>query len=229
MSEPTNHDLVVIVGAGPRLGRSIATAFGQRGARVVMLARDADRLAGIARDVSAETGARVDTITADAADEAALREAFGQIRSRHGDPTVLVHNPSIAVEAPPTRTPPDALLDGLRLAAGSLLVSAQEVAPAMRTAGAGTILVTGSGAATTGSTWSATLAAQKAVVRNLAFSLADELDDDGIRVATVTIRGLLGATGFEPDRIAAEYVRLHDLAADGGEQWQREHVWERAR
>lgn len=219
MPEPfgTSPELAVILGAGPGLGRAVAAAFAERGDRVVLLARDPGRLDELADEVGAEA-----TVAVDATDEGALRAAFADIRSRYGDPTVLVHNPSVAYEAPPTETPLRALMDGLALAAGSLLVAAQEVAPAMRTAGRGTILVTGSGSAKTGSTWSAALAVQKAAVRNLALSLAAELRTDGVRVVTVTIDGLLGTPGFEHERIAAEYVRL---ATQPDQAWNPEVTW----
>lgn len=203
----SDEELVVLLGAGPGLGRAISAAFARDGARVVLLARDEQRL----RELAEETGA-AGWVSADVRDERALRAAFAAIRERHGNPSVLVHNPSVAYEAPPTSTPLAELKNGLLLAAGSLLVAIQEVAGTMRAARSGTILVTGSGAARTGSTWSASLAAQKAAVRNLTLSAADELGPDGIHVATITINGLLGSPGFEPEQIAAEYVRLHQHA-----------------
>lgn len=219
MQEPfdTPPELVVILGAGPGLGRAVAAAFSEHGDQVVLLARDAVRLETLAGEVDAAA-----RIAVDATDERALRSAFSDIRSRYGDPTVLVHNPSVPYEAPPTRTPLPALMDGFALAAGSLLVAAQEVAQAMRAAGHGTILVTGSGSAATGSTWSASLAAQKSAVRNLALSLAAELGPDGIRVATITIDGMLGSPGFERERIAGEYVRL---VTQRDENWNPEVTW----
>jgi NAD(P)-dependent dehydrogenase (short-subunit alcohol dehydrogenase family) len=198
---------VVIVGAGPGLGRAIGAAFVAEDADVVLVARNEERLRALADDIGA-----AGYVSADVGDEAALRAALDTIHQRHGTTDVVVHNPSIAFEAAPTNTPLSALLDGFRVAAGSLLVTIQQVAPAMRTRGHGTILVTGSGAGLTGSTWSASLAAQKAAVRNLAFSAAAELEPDGVKVATITINGLLGTPGFEVDRIAPEYVRLHKLA-----------------
>lgn len=203
----SDENLVVIVGAGPGLGGAVAAAFAHGGARVVLLARDEQRLRALAE----ETGA-AGWVSADVTDERALRDAFATIRERYGYPGVLVHNPSVAYEAPPTRTPVAELHNGLALAAGSLLIAIQEVAGAMRAAHSGTILVTGSGTALTGSTWSAGLAAQKAAVRNLTLSAAAELEPEGIHVATITINGLLNTPGFEPEHIAAEYVRLHQRA-----------------
>lgn len=212
-------DLVVVIGAGPGLGQAIGQAFAERGAQVVLLARDERRLSEIAGAVGA------DHLPVDVTDEPALRAAFESIRNSHGDPTVLVHNPSIAFEAPATETPLEALMAGCRLAAGALLVAAQEVVPAMRAAGRGTILVTGSIAALTGSTWSAALAAQKAAARNLALSLAAELSPAGIRVATVTINGTLGTPGFEPHQIAETYADLASAPATAN--WRPEVQWPR--
>lgn len=215
-----DSDLVVVLGAGPGLGRAVGAAFAKRGARVVLVARDRERLERLVTAIAGVSG-----IAADVADEPALLSAFASIRSEHGDPTVLVHNPSIAYESPASRTPRAALMDGFALAAGSLLVAAQEVLPAMRASGRGTILVTGSGSAKAGSTWSAALAAQKAAVRNLSFSLAAELAPEGIHVVTITIAGNLGTPGFEHDRIAALYVRLHDATDTSGPPWAPEINW----
>lgn len=215
-------DLAVVLGAGPGLGEAVATALAEHGARVALIARDAGRLGALADRIATATGRDAIAVPVDATDETGLREALTGLRKSYGQPAVLVHNPSHAFEAPPTRTPLAELMAGVRLAAGSLLVAAQELAPGMRAAGTGTILVTGSGAALTGSTWSASLAAQKAAVRNLALSLAAELEPDGVRVVTVTIRGTLGTPGFELDRIAAEYVRL---ASTPDEPWRPEVSW----
>ena len=195
--------VVVVLGAGPGLGRAIGKAFAEYGAKVSLMARNSGRLARISAEIGAAGFAAIDVT-----DEAALRAAFASVRESLGDPTVLVHNPSIAIEGAATETARSDFMAGLELAAGSLLIAAQEVAPAMRRAGRGTILVTGSEAALAGSTWSAALAVQKSAVRNLAFSLAAELGQDGVHVSTITIHGTLGTPGFEPDRIAAEYVRL---------------------
>jgi short-subunit dehydrogenase len=212
------HELVVVVGAGPRLGRAIAAAFAERAVSVVLIARTEQRLRETVANI-----AGAGYLAADVTDERALRSAFDSIRERYGDPAVLIHNPSTAFEAPATETPLHVLMDGFRLAAGSLLVAAQQVAPGMRKAGHGTILVTGNAAAITGSTWSAALAAQKAAARNLTMSLAAELGPAGIHVATVTIDGILGRPGFEPERIAARYAEL--AAIPSGASWQSEVYW----
>jgi short-subunit dehydrogenase len=74
----------------------------------------------------------------------------------------------------------------------------------------GTILLTGGGLALHPHPKYSSMAVGKAGIRNLAFSLAAELEPAGIHVATVTISGIVRpGTPFDPDKIAEVYWRLH--------------------
>jgi short-subunit dehydrogenase len=103
---------------------------------------------------------------------------------------------------------------------GALLVAAQHVAPAMRTAGRGTILVTGSALEFRATAAYAGLAVQKAAVRSLTLTLAEELRPVGIHVATVTVEGLIQpGTHYDPERIAEQFWDLH---AEPRDSWRTE-------
>ena len=82
----------------------------------------------------------------------------------------------------------------------------QVAAPAMRAAGAGTILFTGGGWADhPGPAWG-TVSLGKAALRPAATMLGAELAGDGVRVASITIAGQIQpGTPFSPDRIAEKY------------------------
>ena len=218
-------DVAVVMGAGPRLGRAVATALARRGAAVALLARSAARLSELAGEVGAAGPGRALPVAVDLADEESVRTAFAMVRKELGDPTIVVHNPSVTIEGTATTTPYGALMSALRTSLGSLLVAAQEVAPAMRAAGRGTIVATGSQAALAGSTWSAAVGVQKAAVRNLVLSLAAELGGSGVHVATVTVMGTLGRPGFEVDAIAEEYTRLVDETGGPPDRWRTEVAW----
>ena len=218
-------DVAVVMGAGPRLGRAVAAALARRGAAVALLARSAVRLADLAGEVGAAGPGRTLPVAVDLAEEESVRAAFAMVRRELGDPTVVVHNPSVTIEAAATATQYGALMQALRTSLGSLLVAAQEAAPAMRAAGRGTILATGSQAALAGSTWSAAVGVQKAAVRNLVLSLAAELAGAGVHVATVTVMGSLGRPGFEVDAIAEEYTRLVDETRGPPDRWRTEVAW----
>jgi NAD(P)-dependent dehydrogenase (short-subunit alcohol dehydrogenase family) len=82
--------------------------------------------------------------------------------------------------------------------------------PAMRSAGRGTVLLTGSVAAEKPSVSAATVGVAKAALRNLGLSLHSELAPDGIQAVTVTIRGVLqGARALDVNEIADYYWALH--------------------
>lgn len=200
---------VVIVGAGPGLGLAIARRFARDGFSVALVARNGQRLAGMVEELR-DAGGSGHAFVADAADPEELRSALAAVRSALGDPSVLVHHVSVPVAGTPTKVSYADFSRGLAGGIGALLVAAQEVVPAMRAVRRGTILVTGSGLAFNASASYCGLAVQKAGVRALALSMAQELRPAGIHVATVTVEGLIQPEGYyDPDRIAEEFWGLH--------------------
>ena len=210
-------DTVVIVGAGPGLGLAVARRFVREGAAVALIARNPQRLAGMVEELRAHAvqGSSAAAFVADASEQAELRAALASVRAALGDPTVLVHHLSIPVPGAPTGMPYEDFMAGLAGGIGALLVAAQELVPAMRAAGRGTVLVTGGGLAFSPSVQNAGIAVQKAGVRSLALSMAKELQPAGIHVATVTVLGVLQPGGYyDPDRVAEVYWEVHNEPPD---------------
>jgi NAD(P)-dependent dehydrogenase (short-subunit alcohol dehydrogenase family) len=205
---------VVIVGAGPGLGLAIARRFARDGSSVALVARSGQRLASMVEELR-DAGGTGHAFVADAADPGELRSALSAVRTALGDPQVLVHHVSVPVGGTPTNIPYPDFARGLAGGVGALLVAAQHVVPAMRTAGRGTILVTGSGLAFRATPPFAGLAVQKAAVRSLTLTLAEELRPAGIHVATVTVEGLIQpGTHYDPDLIAEQFWALHTEPRD---------------
>jgi NAD(P)-dependent dehydrogenase (short-subunit alcohol dehydrogenase family) len=201
--------VLVVVAAGPGLGRAVARRFAREGWAVGLVARSTDKLTDLVAEVTAAGASVVGTAAADAGDETALRAAMAALRAELGDPTVLVYNGSAYVEGSPTTLPVGRLRLALDVGVVGALVAAQEVAPAMRAAGSGTVLLTGSVAADRGSTSATAVGVAKAGLRNLALSLHKELAPDGVRALTVTIDGVLsGPKALDVDAIAELYWRL---------------------
>jgi short-subunit dehydrogenase len=215
---------LVVVAAGPRLGRSVALRFAAEGYDVALVGRSTEALAPLAEEV-ASAGVRVQAVAADVADESSLRAAMAEVRSALGDPEVLVYNGSEYVEGRATAVDYERFVHGLLVGVGGALVAVQEVAPAMRARRRGTILLTGSEAALRPSVDAAGLGVAKAGLRNLAMSAAADLSGDGVHVTTVTIRGVLKVgTFFDPDSVAEHYWRLH---AQEAPDWEPEFVLSR--
>lgn len=211
-----------VVGAGPGLSQAVARRFAREGFRVALLARRPEALEGYVAELRA-AGADAHGFAADAGDPASLQAAFARAAAQLGAPEVLVYNAAALVPGVPSALDPHALLDQLKVNVVGALVSAQQVIPAMRERGRGTILLTGGGLALNPQPQYAALALGKAAMRNLCFSLAFELEPEHIHVATVTVGGYIQpGTRFDPDDIAAEYWRLH-TQPEG--EWEREVVY----
>jgi NAD(P)-dependent dehydrogenase (short-subunit alcohol dehydrogenase family) len=213
------NGVCAVVGVGPGLGMALCRRFGREGLRIAVLARRFEPLRQAAEALAAE-GITAQPIAADAGSTESLEHAFGVVRETMGDPEVLIYNAAVLRQGAPLSLPAAELVETFKTNVAGALVAAQQVAPAMRRRGSGTILLTGGGLAIDPWPKYASLAVGKAGLRNLALSLAKELEPASIHVATVTIRGNIAPdTRFDPERIAQEYWRLHRQAR---ESWQRE-------
>lgn len=197
----TTQPLCTIVGMGRGISYSVARRFAAEGFRIGMVARDAGLLAQLEVEIPGSRG-----VAADAGDESSLRSALGEL----GAAEVLVYNASSGHSAPPSSLAIEEAVADFRVNALGAVVAVQESAAAMRATGKGTILLTGGGLALGPMAQVASLSMGKAALRNLAGSLAEELEPFGIHVATITVCGFVQpGTHFDPDRIADVYWTLH--------------------
>lgn len=212
-----SNPVIVVVGAGPGLGASIARRFGSEGYDVALIARSQEKLETLGRDLQ-QAGITTGWSAVDITDDAALSEAITRFGGHAGHLDVLHFNPSVFRQKTPLELTPDELLDDVRLGAAALLTAVQAARPFMR-AGA-RITVTGSVAADNPWNEAASLGVQKAALRNLVRSVDATLAPDGIRAMTLTVRGTLAPdTRFSPDLVAEA---LHRAATVPEESWQVE-------
>jgi short-subunit dehydrogenase len=199
----------LIIGAGPGIGHAVGAAFAREGYDIALAARHADKLRPLQASIE-KAGAAAKIYGVDAGNEPSLRQMFADVRKDFGDPEVVVYNPAAHAIGKPTALNSEQLAADFRVNVTGALISAQEAAPAMKTRGRGTILLTGGGFAHEPAANYASLSLGKAALRNLTFSLAQELGAFGIHVATVTVYGFVqSGTHFDPARIADAYLRLH--------------------
>ncbi len=170
----------VVTGVGPGTGAALVRRFAADGYRVAMLARDAARLEALAQEVPSARSFPVDV-----ADLDALRGTLARVRAELGVPSVLLHNAVAGGFGTFDTVKPEALEHRFRVNVTSLLVLAQELAPAMIEAGRGAIVVTGNTSAWRGKAAFAGFAPTKAAQRILAESLARTLGPKGVHVAYV--------------------------------------------
>jgi len=176
----------VVTGVGPGTGAALARRFAADGYRVALLARDAERLEKLALELPGSAAFPIDV-----ADLDSLRATLGRVRAQLGTPSVLLHNAVAGGFGTFESVTPEVLEQRFRVNVTSLLVLAQELAPAMVAAGHGAIVVTGNTSARRGKAAFAGFAPTKAAQRSLAESLARTLGPSGVHVAYVVIDAVI--------------------------------------
>ncbi len=204
-----NKKCVAIVGAGPGVSAGVARKFGANGFTVILLARNPESLQLRVSELQ-NAGIEAHGIVADVTDTQSLQPAFARIQAEHGILDVLVYNAGANTIANPSALDAADLTRDFAINVVGALSCAQLVASAMTTRGSGSILFTGGLLGLNPVASRASASISKAGLRNLTFTLADELATQGLKVGTVTIGGAVqNGTFFDPDLIAEAYWDLH--------------------
>jgi len=87
--------VAVVTGASSGIGEACALTFAQKGAKVVLAARRAERLSTLVEKLEA-AGTEAMAVTTDVTDEAAVQHLFDRAVERFGTVDVLINNAGIA-------------------------------------------------------------------------------------------------------------------------------------
>jgi NAD(P)-dependent dehydrogenase (short-subunit alcohol dehydrogenase family) len=174
----------LITGASRGLGRALAEALAERGARVALVAREAGPLADVVATIRARGGV-AHAIVGDISDKQAAHRIAGQAQGLVGEVGIAIHNAS-TLGPTPLRLLLDTECEDLAAVLETNLVGpfrlTKILAGAMALRGAGTIVHISSDAAVEPyPTWGA-YGASKAAQDHLSRILAAELAGTGVRV-----------------------------------------------
>lgn len=183
-----NKKCVAIVGAGPGVSAAVARKFGANGFTVILLARNPESLQLRVSELQ-NAGIEAHGVVADVTDRQSLQSAFARIQTEHGTLDALVYNAGANTIANPSVLNAADLTRDFEVNVVGALNCAQLAAPAMIARGSGSILFTGGLLALNPVASRASASISKAGLRNLAFTLADELAEHGPKVGTVTLGG----------------------------------------
>ena len=86
--------VALVTGASQGIGRATSLALAAAGARVVVAARNAEKLAGVAAEIVAAGGESL-AVPMDVADAAQVKAGFRQATERFGRLDILVNNAAI--------------------------------------------------------------------------------------------------------------------------------------
>jgi NAD(P)-dependent dehydrogenase (short-subunit alcohol dehydrogenase family) len=198
----------IVTGASRGIGLAIARTLHAHGARVTLMARDAEALRAAALALGGEANWQV----ADVTDQASVTDAFARV----GSADILVNNAGQAASSPFMKT--DAALWQRMLDANlnGAFRCIQAALPAMLDAGWGRIVNVASTAGLTGYRYVAAYCAAKHGLVGLTRALALELASKGITVNVVcpgytetgivqeAVANIVRKTGRSPDAARAE-------------------------
>ena len=182
MTEP----VCVISGVGPGTGSALVRRFAAGGYRIAMLARNAERLADLADQVPSAKA-----YICDVSNQSQVDATMASVEREMGAPSVLIHNAVGGAWGTFMDIDPAVLNSNFQVNTMGLLYLARRVAPAMATAGRGTIIVTGNTSAQRGRANFAGFAPTKAAQRILAEAMARDLGQKGVHVAYIVIDAVI--------------------------------------
>jgi short-subunit dehydrogenase len=88
----------VVTGAASGIGAALAAALAARGSNLVLLDRDADRLADVVEGVRrTHPAVRVETVVVDLSDDETTARVVGELAAAHPEVTLLVNNAGVAL------------------------------------------------------------------------------------------------------------------------------------
>ena len=200
----TTKGTALITGASSGIGAVYADRLAKRGYDLILVARNQDRLAALARRLSAETGRAVETIAADLNDKADLGRIEAVLKT-DATITLLVNNAGVGGAGPLLGSDVDKMDDMIQLNVRALTRLTYAAAPGFVARGAGSFINIASIVAISPETLNGVYGGTKAFVLAFSQSLQHELAAKGVRVQAV----LPGATATEFWDIAG--LPIHNL------------------
>jgi NADP-dependent 3-hydroxy acid dehydrogenase YdfG len=192
-----------------------------------MISRNRHKLDDLVAKLGAE-GITAAAFSADVLDRDALTQALKDAATRFGGIDVLEYSPAGALGSTPPGTASQTELseveDEMNVQLYGALTATQAVPPAMREAGAGTLLYTTGAGSVRPVTRAAHVSAASAALRNWAMNLHEELAGTGIQAAHVTLDVAIGTSSFygrptaTADQISPVHWDLHTTHRDEAER-----------
>jgi NADP-dependent 3-hydroxy acid dehydrogenase YdfG len=212
MQQPVNvlqGRIAIVTGASSGIGAGTAEMLGKEGAIVVLVARRADRLAGLVQRINA-AGGRASAIAADVAQEAEAKRVVAETLVRHGRVDILVNSAGIIRPGMVESGDPATWRESMDINLLSPMYTSQAAIQDMRKRGDGHIVVVSSTAGRKVGAGNPAYTASKHGVNAFSEAMRQECAPHGIRVTIVEP----GATETEvgdsiPDLQQRELIKAH--------------------
>jgi short-subunit dehydrogenase len=207
------NSVAIVTGASGGIGLATARLFAQRGARVALVARSAERIQALAAEWPGALA-----VPTDMRDPAAVRQMIAQVQQHYGRIDILINNAGQGMHVPVAEADLDAYRAVFELNVVSVLNAMQAVVPIMRAQGGGVIVNISSGLSKRIVPGVGPYASTKYALNALTLTARMELAPENIRVGLM----LPGFTATDFHRNAVRITqpqaeRLRAMPADSAE------------
>ena len=202
-------EIVLIVGTGPGLSASIARLCASKNMKVILTARNIDKLDELKKEINATTKA------CESSNIESVQKLFKEV-DKIGVPNLVIYNPSMRIKGAITELDPNKTQEAINVTCFGAFIVAQEASKRMLKRKSGSIFFTGATAGIKGFAKSSVFAMGKFGLRGLAQSLARELHPQNIHIGHFVIDGAIGKEPFgdyetiNPDSIAKTYLDFYN-------------------
>ena len=196
--------VAVVTGASQGIGRETALALAEAGAKVVVAARNEEKLVALA-DAIADAGGEAFALKMDVADAEQVKAGFKQVIEKFGRLDILVNNAAVTRDGLAMRMKKDDWDAVLQTNLTGAHLCIQQALPTMMKARAGRIINISSIVAQMGNAGQANYVAAKAGLIGLTKAIAIEIASRGITVNAVA-PGFIATpmTDVLPDKVKEE-------------------------
>tara|TARA_B100000953_G_scaffold261884_1_gene227878 strand:- start:309 stop:980 length:672 start_codon:yes stop_codon:yes gene_type:complete len=201
-------EIVLIVGTGPGLSASIARLCASKNMKVILTARNIDKLDELKKEINATT------LACDSSNIESVQKLFKEV-DKIGVPNLVIYNPSMRIKGAITELDPNKTQEAINVTCFGAFIVAQEASKRMLKRKSGSIFFTGASAGVKGFPNSSVFAMGKFGLRGLAQSLARELHPQNIHIGHFVIDGAINHEPYgeyqtmHPDEIAKTYLQFH--------------------
>lgn len=216
LPSPAADRTAVVTGASSGIGEAIARNLAGRGHGVTLVARRAEKLTALARDLE-RTGVRVEVLPCDLSDRDARAELLSRVEALDLNPDILVNNAGLTTVGPIAAADPAAEMNMIEVDVVAVADLCSRFLPGMVARGRGAVLNVASTAAFQPLPGQAGYAACKAFVLSYTRGLAAELRGTGVR-----------ATALCPGPVETGFAEAAGISDEEAEDSLPAFMWESA-
>jgi uncharacterized protein len=231
LPQPSVSNTALVTGASSGIGAAIAAELASRGYSLALVARREERLRSLATELASEHGVEAAVIACDLVDPAERDRLIDELRAGGRAVELLVNNAGFGHQADFARSPPERMVEMVRLNVEAVVDLTSRFLGPMVEKGRGGVINIASTAAFQPLPGSAVYAASKAFVLSFSEAIRTELRGSGVTITAVCpgpvkteFTEVAGVGGVEERTPGAVWMTAEEIArhaVDGAERDRR--------